>query len=69
MPVRPMLQKQQLLNSLVQYYKTVNQPMPTELVNGSFKLGETWIELTELFFAIFRQGGLMKVGLLLFGPG
>ncbi|WOO77081.1 uncharacterized protein LOC62_01G000677 [Vanrija pseudolonga] len=61
MPVRPMLQKQQLLNSLVQYYKTVNQPMPTELVNGSFKLGETWIELTELFFAIFRQGGLMKI--------
>lgn len=58
-------QKQQLLHSLIAFYKSIRQPMPTEVFNGerdgSFKLGDQWIELTDLFFAIFRLGGMIKV--------
>ncbi|EKD02356.1 hypothetical protein A1Q2_03360 [Trichosporon asahii var. asahii CBS 8904] len=57
-------QKQQLLHSLIAFYKSIRQPMPTEVFNGerdgSFKLGDQWIELTDLFFAIFRLGGMIK---------
>lgn len=58
-------QKQQLLHSLIAFYKSIRQPMPTEVFNGerdgSFKLGDQWVELTDLFFAVFRLGGMLKV--------
>lgn len=60
-----MIQKQQLLNSIMAFYKTVNQPLPTEVFNGerdgAFKLGGNWIELTDMFIMVFRLGGMMKV--------
>jgi hypothetical protein len=67
MPVRPpFIQKQQLLNSLVAYYRSTNQTLPPEVFNGehdgAFKLGGVWIELIDLFMAVFRLGGLIKVG-------
>lgn len=66
-PVRPpQVQKQQLLNSMVAFFKTTNQALPPEVFNngereGAFKLGGAWIELAEMFFAVFRLGGMMKV--------
>lgn len=67
MPMRQqMIQKQQLLNSLIAFFKSTNQPLPPEVFNGehdgAFKLGGVWMELTDLFLAVFRLGGLIKVG-------
>ena len=70
MPVRPPFpQKQQLLNSLIGFYKSTNQQLPPEVFNGgehdgAFKLGDVWIEITDLFLAVYRLGGLIKVGIL-----
>lgn len=62
---QPMLQKQQLLNSIVAFYRQTNQPLPTEVFNGerdgAFKLGGNWVELTEMFVMVFRLGGMTKV--------
>lgn len=50
---------------MIAFYKQTNQPLPPEVFyserEGSFKLGDGWIELTELFFNIFRMGGMLKV--------
>lgn len=51
---------------MIAFFKTTNQPLPPEVFNngereGAFKLGDGWIELAEMFFAVFRLGGMMKV--------
>jgi hypothetical protein len=66
MPPHPQaLQKPALLGALANFYKTTNQSLPAEVFNGendgSFKLGDVWIDVAELFVAVFRLGGLIKV--------
>jgi hypothetical protein len=50
------------------FFKTINQPPPPEVFNnsehhGSFKMGDAWIDIAELFFLVFRAGGMIKVRL------
>ncbi|BEI93661.1 uncharacterized protein CcaverHIS019_0601200 [Cutaneotrichosporon cavernicola] len=65
-PVRPGQQRQHLINSMMGFYKTINQIPPPEVFNngekdGAFKLGDGWIDIAELFFIVFRAGGMMKL--------
>lgn len=63
---QPTIQRQQLLNSVLAFYKSTNQNPPAEVFNngavpGTFKVGDSWIDFADLFFAVFRLGGMVKV--------
>ena len=58
-------QRRQFLQSLVNWHKTHNITPPAEIFNsersGSIKMGETWVEVVELFLTVLRMGGIDKV--------
>ena len=58
-------QRRQFLGSLVSYHKQRNLKVPPEILNGerdgAIKMGDTWVEVVELFMAVLRVGGLEKV--------
>lgn len=68
-PPRPMHnlvdQRRQFLQSLVSYHKQRNLKVPQEILNGerdgAIRMGDTWVEVVELFMAVLRVGGLEKV--------
>ena len=75
-PVRPPLnaprpphnlvdQRRQFLTSLISFNKQRNLKIPPEIVNGerdgAIKMGDTWVEVVELFMAVLRVGGMDKV--------
>lgn len=67
-PPRASLQDQRkhFLVSLASFYKQNNIEPPVEIFNGeregSIKLGETWVEVVELFLMAMRHGGIGVVG-------
>lgn len=58
-------QRRQFLGSLVSYHKQRNLKVPPEILNGerdgAIKMGDTWVEVVELFMAVLRVGGMEKV--------
>jgi hypothetical protein len=49
----------------VSYHKQRNLRVPQEIFNGerdgAIKMGETWVEVVELFMSVLRVGGLKVV--------
>lgn len=60
-------QRRQFLQSLVNWHKTHNIPPPPEIFNsersGAIKMGDTWVEVVELFLTVLRMGGIDRVSL------
>lgn len=58
-------QRRQFLQSLVNWHKTHNIPPPPEIFNsersGAIKMGDTWVEVVELFLTVLRMGGIDRV--------
>lgn len=58
-------QRRQFLQSLVSWHKTHNIPPPQEIFNnersGAIKMGDTWVEVVELFLTVLRMGGIDRV--------
>jgi hypothetical protein len=58
-------QRRQFLTSLISYNKQRNLKVPPEIFNGerdgAIKMGDTWVEVVELFMSVLRVGGLEKV--------
>ncbi|OCF36906.1 hypothetical protein I316_01504 [Kwoniella heveanensis BCC8398] len=64
-PPNPGQQRLGFINSLAQFYKHSNQPLPTAIFNGErdgyFKVGDGWVDVVELLMAVMKSGGIMNV--------
>lgn len=60
-------QRRQFLQSLQNWHKTHNLTPPPEIFNsersGAIKMGDTWVEVVELFLTVLRIGGIDRVSL------
>ena len=59
-------QRRQFINSFAGFLKQFDLPMPREIFNGerdgAVKLGDSWLEMVDLFMMVMRNQGIANVG-------